>query len=107
MCFCDYSERMVASFAHQIQSEYYGGNMYVSIEVIPLEHFREPKNTETEGTPQAHTSNVVFHSLLSDDRKKGSSKNIAHKNCIVELLKQRNIMYNTLSTIWKIYIWLC
>ena len=32
-----YSERIVSSFAHQIQSEYYGGNRSVSIEVIALE----------------------------------------------------------------------
>ena len=27
----DYAERVVASFAHQIKSEYYGGNISVSI----------------------------------------------------------------------------
>ena len=32
----DYSERLVASFANQIQSEYYGGNISVSIEGIAL-----------------------------------------------------------------------
>ena len=38
--FCwDYSESLVASFAHQIQSEYYGGNRSVSIKGIALEHF--------------------------------------------------------------------
>ena len=30
----DYSERVVASFSHQIQSEYYGANRSVSIEGI-------------------------------------------------------------------------
>ena len=39
LCRCDYSERVVASFPHQIQSEYYGGNRTVSIEGITLEHF--------------------------------------------------------------------
>ena len=34
-----YSERVVASFAHYIQSEYYGGNISVSIKGILLEHF--------------------------------------------------------------------
>ena len=37
----DYAERAVSIFAHQIQSEYYGGNISVSIEVISLEHFSE------------------------------------------------------------------
>ena len=39
LCLRDYSERVVASFANQIQSEYYGGNRSVSIEGIALEHF--------------------------------------------------------------------
>ena len=32
----DYADRVVYSFTNQIQSEYYGGNMYVSIEGIAL-----------------------------------------------------------------------
>ena len=39
LCNHDYAERVVASFANQIQSEYYGGNRYVSIEVIALGYF--------------------------------------------------------------------
>ena len=39
LCRRDYAEMAVASFAHQIQSEYYGGNRSVSIEGITLEHF--------------------------------------------------------------------
>ena len=39
LCCRDYAERVVASFADQIQSEYYGGNRSVSIEGIALEIF--------------------------------------------------------------------
>ena len=39
LCCQYYDERLVARFSHQIQSEYYGGNRSVSIEVIALEHF--------------------------------------------------------------------
>ena len=35
----DYADRLVAICAHQIKSEYYGGNKSVSIEGIELEHF--------------------------------------------------------------------
>ena len=38
LCLSDYADRVVASFSHQRQSEYYGGNRYVSIEGIALEH---------------------------------------------------------------------
>ena len=39
LCFIDYAEHEVASFAHQSQSEYYGGNRSVYIESIALELF--------------------------------------------------------------------
>ena len=39
LCRFDYAERVVVRFAHQIKYEYYGGNMYVSIEGVALEHF--------------------------------------------------------------------
>ena len=63
--FCiDSYERLVASFSHQIQSKYYGGNIYVSIEYIVLEISSFPTHTETEGTPQARTRHAVFHSFF-------------------------------------------
>ena len=39
ICCRDYSKRVVARSANQIQSEYYGENISVSIEGITLEHF--------------------------------------------------------------------
>ena len=39
LCCRDYAERVVASFSNQIQSEYYGGNIYVSIEGIAMGNF--------------------------------------------------------------------
>ena len=39
LCRHDYADRVVASFPHKIQSEYYGGNISVSIEGIALESF--------------------------------------------------------------------
>ena len=46
LCRRDYSERVVASFSNQIQSEYYGGNIYVSIECIALEHLSAAPQTD-------------------------------------------------------------
>ena len=40
LCCCDYAEMVVASFANQIQSEYYGGNRSVSIEVFCIGAFQ-------------------------------------------------------------------
>ena len=41
LCCRDYTERAVASFNHQIKSEYYGGNRTFSIQGIALERFIE------------------------------------------------------------------
>ena len=53
LCHYYYEEHVVASFAQKIQSEYYGANIYVSIEGIDLEHFSA---TDQE------TSSYFFHS---------------------------------------------
>ena len=50
LCLRDYAKRVVASFSHQIQSEYYGGNISVSIEGIPLEHVIALPQTEIEAS---------------------------------------------------------
>ena len=39
--------------------------------------------------------------MFSDDIKQDSDTNISHSKIIIELLKHRNIMTNTLSTIWE------
>ena len=67
-----------------------------------MEYFSEPTHTEIEGTPQARKSHAVFHSFLSDDSKQDSATTTAHRKHIIKLLKQRNIMPNTLSSIWLI-----
>ena len=46
LCCHDYAERAVASFAHQIKSEYYGGNRSAPIEGIVLEHFSALPNAD-------------------------------------------------------------
>ena len=56
LCCRDYTERVVVGFSHQIQSEYYGGNISVSIEVIKLEYFialpETGINTSTKSCPR-------------------------------------------------------
>ena len=39
LCCRVYDERVVASFSHKVQSEYYGVNRFLSIEGISLENF--------------------------------------------------------------------
>ena len=100
LCCSDYSERVVASFAHQIQSEYYGVNRSMYIESITLYQFCTPTHTEKSVTAQARTRHTLFYSILSDDIKQDYATTIAHRKGIIELLKQLNMMSNTLCKIW-------
>ena len=53
--------RVVASFAHQIQSEYYDGNISVSIEGISLEHFSVLPKADINSTTPSRQHHKVFN----------------------------------------------
>ena len=61
ICRRDYDDRVVARFANQIQPEHYGGNRYVSIEVIALEHFSAVPKTDINSTTPSCQRHAVFH----------------------------------------------
>ena len=63
LCRHDYAERVVASFANQIQSEYYGGNISVSIEGIALEHFSASQQADINSSTLSRPRHAVFHSF--------------------------------------------
>ena len=60
LCRSDYAERVVAIFDHQIQLEYYGGNISVSFEVIALENFSKLSQTEINLSMKACPRHAVF-----------------------------------------------
>ena len=61
LCNCDYAERVVASFAHQIQSGCCGGNISVPIEGIALGHFSALPKSDINSTTPSHQRYAVFH----------------------------------------------
>ena len=69
LCRRDYAERVVSSFAHQIKSEYYGGNRSLFIEGISLEHFSELHHSSPFLASDNVSHHAVFHSFLSVYRK--------------------------------------
>ena len=85
LCRLDYSERLVASFAHKIQSEYYGGNILVYIEGISLEHFSAMEQKKLSSSSHSCTCHATFHSFLYDHRKKYATTTAAHRRQIIEL----------------------
>ena len=70
-------------FVNQIQSEYYCGNKYVSIEGIILEHFSALPQTEINSSTKLCLRNAVFHYFLSDDSKQDAATTTAHSNRLI------------------------
>ena len=101
LCRRDYDGRVVAIFAHQIQSEYYGRNRSVSIEGIALEHFSALLHTEIKASTKSCPRHAVFHYFLSDNIKQDSATTTAHIKHLIELLKEQKVLTSTLSTIWE------
>ena len=96
----DYAERVVASFANQIQSEYYGGNISVSIEGISLGHFSAAPKSDINSSSLTCPRRAVFHSFLSDDSKQYAATTTAHSKRLISLLKNKQVLTTSLSTIW-------
>ena len=73
LCRRDYAERVVASSANQIQSEYYGGNRSVPIEGTALEHFSAAPQAYINSSTLSRPRHAVFHSFLSDNSKQAAA----------------------------------
>ena len=100
LCRCDYAERLVASFYHEIKSEYYGGHRSVSIKGIVLEYFSALTQTEINSSKKSCPRHAEFHSFLSDDSKQYASTNTAHCKSFIKILKEKKTLTSTLSTIY-------
>ena len=89
LCRRDYDERVVASFTHQIQSEYYDGNISVSIEGIELVHFSVLPTADIKTPTQSRKRHAVFHYFLSYDSKQDAATTTAHSKRLISLLKNK------------------
>ena len=97
---CYYAERVVAIFAHQIQSEYYVGNRSVSIEGIALEHSSESTKSDINLTTPSRQRHEVFDYFLSDNSKQVSANTTTHSKHFISLIKEKKLTAS-LSTIWE------
>ena len=59
-----YSDGSVGSFDRQIQSEYYGGTISVSIEGIALEHLSALPKADINSTTPSRQRHAVFRSFF-------------------------------------------
>ena len=80
---------VVARFSNQIQSEYYGGNISLSIEVIALEHFSALPQTNINSTTPSRQHHAVFNYLISDDSKQDAATTTVHIKRLISLLKYK------------------
>ena len=97
LCHRDYAERLVASFSHQIQSDYYGVNRSLYIDVIALEHFSALPQTEINSSTKSCPRHAMFHFFLSYDSKQDSATTTIHGKRLIGLFKKItdvNIKYN-------------
>ena len=92
LCRGDCAKRVVSSFPYQIQTEYYGENLSVSIEGIVLESFSALPQTVIKESTKSCLCHAVFHSFLLDDIKQDAATTTAHSKRFIEMLKQRKII---------------
>ena len=83
LCRLDYSERVVANFTNKIQSEYYGGNIDVSIKGIALENFSAAPKADIMSSTISRQRHAVFHSFLSDDSKQDAATTTAYSKRLI------------------------
>ena len=72
----------------------------MSIEGIALEIFSAVPKTDTNSTTLSRQRHAVFHSFVSDDRKKYDATTTAHRKRFIFLLKDKKVSTTSLSTIW-------
>ena len=85
---------VVSSFSHQIQSGYYGGNMYVSIEGIVLGHFSASHHPITL-LASYHVSRQAVFNFFSYGIKLYAATTAEHSKHIIELLQNRTVFFLT------------
>ena len=101
LCCRDYDERVVASFSHQIQSEYYGGNISVSIKGITLENFSSLSTAYINPTKPSRQRDAVFNYFLSDYSKQDATTTNGHSKRLTSLFKHKKLLTTFLSKIWE------
>ena len=100
-CCQDYAERLVAQFANQIQSKYYGSNRSVSMEGVALEHFKATLVDAVANPSNDDIIQAVFHSFLSDDSAQDGATTATHTRQLLQKLLDSDIIKAGLSTLWE------
>ena len=100
LCHSDYTEQLLDIFAHQIQSEHYGGNKSLSIEGISLEQLSASTQPLLLFSKKSCTCNTVFQSFLSYDNNQDADRTSTYNKRVIELLTNRK-HFSNLIKIWE------
>ena len=101
LCSRDYSERSVSRFTNKIQLEYHGENRSVSTEGISLEHFSAFTKVRYQFNYTITPTSCRVSPFLSEDSKHDAATTTANNKRLILLLKDKNVLTTSLSTIWE------
>ena len=73
----------------------------MSIEGTKLEHFSALPKADINSTTPSCQRHVVLHNFFSDYRKQDAATNTAHRKRLIPLLKNKQVLTTSLSTIWE------
>ena len=73
----------------------------MSIEGIALEHFSAAPQADINSSTLSRPRHAVFHSFLSDNSKQDAATTTAHSKLLIPLLKNKQVLTTSLSTIWE------
>ena len=73
----------------------------MSIEGIALENFSASPQEDINSTTPLRPRHAVFHSFLSDDSKQDAATTTAQRKQLISLLKNKQVLTTSLSTIWE------
>ena len=66
-----------------------------------MEHFRAAPQADINSSTLSRPRHAVFHSFLSDDSKQDAATTAAHSKRLISLLKNKQVLTISLSTIWE------
>ena len=66
-----------------------------------MEHFSVAQQADINSSTLSRPLHALFHSFLSDDSKQDAATTTAHRKLFISLLKNKQVLTTSLSTIWE------
>ena len=66
-----------------------------------MENFSASPKADINSTKPSRTRHAVFHSFLFDNSKQDAATTTAHSKRLTSLLKNKQVLTTSLSTIWE------